>query len=119
MLNWHVQTKAAPAPESRLKCLWPSNTRLSHTAAPTLVLVLHLQAVQGFVRQAMGYVDETPDQATKVELIKTLQSVTEGKVRAAVSVPLLVPGRACGASYSSPRGAHKSWRTEQAIQVIF
>lgn len=39
------------------------------------------QAVQAFVRQAMGYVDEAPDEAARVELIKTLQSVTEGKVK--------------------------------------
>ena len=38
------------------------------------------QAVQAFVRQAMDYVEKTPDKATKIELIKTLQSVTEGKV---------------------------------------
>lgn len=43
------------------------------------------QAIQAFVRQAMEYIDQTPDQDTKVELIKTLQSVTEGKVS-----PLLV-----------------------------
>ena len=40
-----------------------------------------MQAVQAFVRQAMGYIDQTPDKATKVELIKTLQSVAEGKVQ--------------------------------------
>ena len=28
----------------------------------------------------MDYVEKTPDKATKTELIKTLQSVTEGKV---------------------------------------
>lgn len=28
----------------------------------------------------MGYVEQTPNAETKVELIKTLQSVTEGKV---------------------------------------
>eukprot|EP00891_Asterochloris_glomerata_P006770 jgi/Astpho2/6770/e_gw1.00103.16.1_t len=38
------------------------------------------QAVQAFVRQAMSYVDQTPEQETKVELIRTLQSVTEGKI---------------------------------------
>ncbi|CAD7697337.1 unnamed protein product [Ostreobium quekettii] len=38
------------------------------------------QAVQNFVRQAIGYLDKTPDKATKVELIKTLQAVTEGKI---------------------------------------
>jgi hypothetical protein len=31
----------------------------------------------------MGYIDKTPDKATKVSLIKTLQTVTEGKVRRA------------------------------------
>jgi 26S proteasome regulatory subunit N5 len=45
------------------------------------------QAVQAFVRQAMGYVDEAPDEAARVELIKTLQSVTEGKV-----MPIEYPG---------------------------
>jgi hypothetical protein len=39
------------------------------------------QAVQSMVRQAMGYIEQTPDQDTKVELIKTLQTLTEGKVR--------------------------------------
>lgn len=38
------------------------------------------QVVQAVVRQAMGYIEHTPDKATKVELIKTLQSVTEGKI---------------------------------------
>lgn len=32
----------------------------------------------------MGYIDSAPDQATKVELIKTLQTLTEGKVRCAL-----------------------------------
>ena len=40
------------------------------------------QAVQAMVRQAMGYIAQTPDQATRVELIKTLQTLTEGKVGA-------------------------------------
>ncbi|KIZ02997.1 26S proteasome non-ATPase regulatory subunit 12 [Monoraphidium neglectum] len=38
------------------------------------------QVIQSFVRQAMGYIDKTPDKATKVSLIKTLQTVTEGKI---------------------------------------
>jgi 26S proteasome regulatory subunit N5 len=38
------------------------------------------QAIQAFVRQAMGYLDKVPDQETRVALIKTLQTVTEGKV---------------------------------------
>lgn len=44
----------------------------------TLVL---LQAIQVMVRQAMGYFESAPDQSTLVELIKVLQTVTEGKVR--------------------------------------
>lgn len=38
------------------------------------------QAVQAFVKQAVSYVDKAPDRETTVELIKTLQAVTEGKV---------------------------------------
>lgn len=38
------------------------------------------QVIQSFVRQAMGYLDATPDEATRVQLITTLQSVTEGKI---------------------------------------
>jgi len=32
------------------------------------------------VQQAMGYIDSTPDQASKVELIKTLSNICAGKV---------------------------------------
>jgi hypothetical protein len=39
------------------------------------------QAIQAFVRQAMTYVDATPDTSTRVSLINTLLAVTEGKVR--------------------------------------
>lgn len=39
-----------------------------------------MQAIQAFVRQAMTYINSTPDQDTKVSLIKTLLAVTEGKV---------------------------------------
>ena len=39
-----------------------------------------LQVVQAFVRQSMGYIEKTPDKESKLELIKTLQTVTEGKV---------------------------------------
>lgn len=38
------------------------------------------QAIQTFVRQAMTYLDQTPDKDVKVSLIKTLQTVTEGKI---------------------------------------
>ena len=32
------------------------------------------------MRQAMSYIEQTPDKSTMEELIKTLQSVTEGKI---------------------------------------
>lgn len=32
------------------------------------------------VQQAMGYIDSTPDKASKVELIKTLSNISAGKV---------------------------------------
>ena len=39
-----------------------------------------MQAIQSFVRQSMAYIPQTPDKETRIELIKTLQTVTEGKV---------------------------------------
>ena len=39
-----------------------------------------MQAIQSFVRQSMAYIPLTPDKETRIELIKTLQTVTEGKV---------------------------------------
>lgn len=38
------------------------------------------QAVQGMVRQCIGYLDSSPDAGTKTELVKTLQALTEGKI---------------------------------------
>ncbi|KAL8133089.1 26S proteasome non-ATPase regulatory subunit 12 homolog A-like [Apium graveolens] len=38
------------------------------------------QAVTAMVQQAMKYIDETPDIETKTELIKTLNSVSAGKI---------------------------------------
>lgn len=39
-----------------------------------------VQAVTAMVQQAMLYIDQAPDLDTRVELIKTLNSVTVGKV---------------------------------------
>ena len=45
------------------------------------------------MRQAMGYLDQAPDKDTRVELIKTLQTVTEGKVGPRlVSQSCMLPG---------------------------
>ncbi|XP_075482112.1 26S proteasome non-ATPase regulatory subunit 12 homolog A-like [Primulina tabacum] len=38
------------------------------------------QAVQAMVQQSMQYIDQTPDLDTKIELIKTLNSVSAGKI---------------------------------------
>ncbi|XP_022947667.1 26S proteasome non-ATPase regulatory subunit 12 homolog A-like [Cucurbita moschata] len=38
------------------------------------------QAVTAMVQQAMQYIDETPDIETKIELIKTLNNVSAGKI---------------------------------------
>ncbi|OMO78021.1 hypothetical protein CCACVL1_14705 [Corchorus capsularis] len=38
------------------------------------------QAVTAMVQQAMQYIDETPDLETRIELIKTLNSVSAGKI---------------------------------------
>lgn len=43
-------------------------------------LLLCTQAVTAMVQQAMQYIDETPDLETRIELIKTLNSVSAGKV---------------------------------------
>lgn len=38
------------------------------------------QAITSMVKEAMSYLDKTPDMSTKLELIETLKSVTDGKV---------------------------------------
>ncbi|KAF3672942.1 26S proteasome non-ATPase regulatory subunit 12 -like protein B, partial [Capsicum annuum] len=38
------------------------------------------QAVQAMVQQALQYIDQTPDLETKIELIKTLNNVSAGKI---------------------------------------
>ncbi|KAL5064325.1 hypothetical protein RYX36_026062, partial [Vicia faba] len=38
------------------------------------------QAVTAMVQQAMQYIDETPDVETRIERIKTLNSVSAGKI---------------------------------------
>ena len=40
-----------------------------------------MQAVTAMVQQAMQYIDETPDLETRIELIKTLNNVSAGKVK--------------------------------------
>lgn len=91
LLNEHILLLAKR--RSQLKQVGPSWAPGCHSAEERLSGFLRLygcailrrlcllQAVQAFVRQAMGYIDQTPDKETRIELIKTLQTVTEGKVR--------------------------------------
>ena len=39
------------------------------------------------MRQSMAYIPQTPDKETRIELIKTLQTVTEGKVSCILRAP--------------------------------
>jgi hypothetical protein len=39
-----------------------------------------MQAVTAMVQQAMQYIDQTPDLESRIELIKTLNNVSAGKV---------------------------------------
>ena len=48
----------------------------------------------------MGYMEKTPDKATKIELIKTLQTVTEGKVSKELCVQTVSCCLCCWASES-------------------
>ncbi len=57
-------------------CIWRAVVDL-----PPLSCCIAIQAIQAMVRQAMGYLDAAPDVETRVSLIKSLQAVTEGKVR--------------------------------------
>ena len=41
----------------------------------------HKQAVTKMVQTVMGFLDETPDMETKLAVIDSLRTVTEGKVR--------------------------------------
>ena len=85
-LNEHILLLAKR--RSQLKQVWHdrlcSSSLVLHMSVDEVSSSAHLktllQAVQAFVRQAMEYVEKTPNKETKVELIKTLQSVTEGKV---------------------------------------
>lgn len=42
--------------------------------------IVYIQAVVGFVQEAMAYIDQIKDLDAKIELISTLNTVTAGKV---------------------------------------
>lgn len=82
----HRHGKALGQPRVLLAAAWDQGARAprwvdSLTRRETLCRCVGApQAIQAIVRQTMGYVDEVPDVAAKVQLIKMLQAVTEGKV---------------------------------------
>lgn len=45
-----------------------------------LILIRVIQATTKMVQEAMSHLDDTPDMDTKLELIDTLRTVTEGKI---------------------------------------
>ena len=47
------------------------------------------------VQQAMQYIDETPDVETRIELIKTLNSVSAGKVSVLILNLLFLFNQCC------------------------
>ncbi|KAG9131687.1 hypothetical protein Leryth_009426 [Lithospermum erythrorhizon] len=58
-------------------------SRLDHSSSGETCILLVLkdfEAVQAMVQQAMHYIDQTPDVETKIELIKTLNNVSAGKI---------------------------------------
>lgn len=60
--------------------LWVHLSSLNFILICLVFSLVLLQAVQAMVQQAMQYIDQTPDIDTKIELIKTLNSVSAGKV---------------------------------------
>ncbi|KAK4381415.1 26S proteasome non-ATPase regulatory subunitA [Sesamum angolense] len=61
---------------SRLAIITPNGGDYNQDGPTTIRIV----AVQAMVQQAMQYIDQTPDLDTKIELIKTLNSVSAGKI---------------------------------------
>lgn len=45
------------------------------------IYFVHTQAVAAMVEECCKFVDQTPDMETKLKLIDTLRTVSEGKVR--------------------------------------
>lgn len=48
------------------------------------------QAITTMVQTVMGFLDETPDMETKLSVIETLRTVTEGKVCEGVIIPTIL-----------------------------
>jgi 26S proteasome regulatory subunit N5 len=44
------------------------------------LLWIGMQAITALVQESMGYIDATPDDATKERLIVTLKDICEGKI---------------------------------------
>ena len=63
------------------KLVWGRNRRTPPKLISTLIFRSQLkQAVVKMVQECCTYVDKTPDKETKIKLIETLRSITEGKI---------------------------------------
>uniref|UniRef100_A0A803N074 CCHC-type domain-containing protein n=1 Tax=Chenopodium quinoa TaxID=63459 RepID=A0A803N074_CHEQI len=76
-----VLSKCVDVNSNRITFPYPTGagewkSRVFHSSA---VFVAHL-AVTAMVQQAMGYIDQTPDLDTRIELVKTFNSVSAGKI---------------------------------------
>ncbi|KAJ2716911.1 proteasome regulatory particle subunit [Coemansia spiralis] len=73
------------------------------------------QAIAKMVQKAMTFVDKTPDEATRVELVEALRTVTEGKVHVEVERARLTRMRV--AIYEAHGQTKEACDTLQEIQV--
>ncbi|KAJ1907533.1 proteasome regulatory particle subunit, partial [Coemansia sp. S17] len=73
------------------------------------------QAIAKMVQSAMEYVDKTPDEQTRVELIEALRTVTEGKIHVEVERARLTRMRV--AIYELKGQIKEACETLQEVQV--
>eukprot|EP00798_Chlamydomonas_sp_ICE-L_P019746 gene19746-26438_t len=73
------------------------------------------QAVQAFVRQAIGFLDSAPDKETKMSMIKTLLVVTEGKIFVEIERARLT--RRLAATYEAEGNINEAADTLQEVPV--
>lgn len=66
-----------------------------------------MQAVQSFVRQSMAYIPQTPDKESRIELIKTLQTITEGKVSHMTCESFRESFELCGKTFAAAHPSHQ------------
>lgn len=79
-----------------------------------------IQAVVEMVQRAMAYIDKAPDVETQIELIKTLNTVTAGKVsvvQLSTQLRIVVCGR-LRTFPSSKTGAQKPFQPDEEAILL-